>query len=419
MLSKVNNFITQNSLINPNDKILLAVSGGKDSVFMVDVLFKIKNILNFEIGIAHINHQIRKNSLNDELFVQNLAKKYNLPFFCVKLNLQNLNSNIESIARTERYNSLQQIADENNYNKIATAHSQNDNIETFFIKLYRGTSIEGLEAINLIKNNIIRPILNITTEEIYEYLKINNLDYVFDESNDDTKFLRNYIRHNLIPNIDIENYSIKTHILNLIEQVKNQNEYFEKILNNLFKSNLYKIENMIIFDKKCFDFEDNFIKFKILNRILNKYFYLSVDTNKLNLIINSLNKNELIQIEKNINISSDSGFIVFEQNQKMLNIESLIYLLPIISLNGFWSFGDTNFENLISKLNDYELVVFKEGDKFKKYNKSIVKIKDIFINHKVPKFLRKVWPMIKYNNEIIAIPYIEKGFSFYNKKTQF
>jgi len=419
LLSKVNNFITQNSLINPNDKILLAVTGGKDSVFMVDVLFKIKNILNFEIGIAHINHQIRKNSLNDELFVQNLAKKYNLPFFCIKLNLQNLNSNIESIARTERYNSLQQIADENNYNKIATAHSQNDNIETFFIKLYRGTSIEGLEAINLIKNNIIRPILNITTEEIYEYLKINNLDYVFDESNDDTKFLRNYIRHNLIPNIDIENYSIKTHILNLIEQVKNQNEYFEKILNNLFKSNLYKIENMIIFDKKCFDFEDNFIKFKILNRILNKYFYLSVDTNKLNLIINSLNKNELIQIEKNINISSDSGFIVFEQNQKMLNIESLIYLLPIISLNGFWSFGDTNFENLISKLNDYELVVFKEGDKFKKYNKSIVKIKDIFINHKVPKFLRKVWPMIKYNNEIIAIPYIEKGFSFYNKKTQF
>jgi len=386
---------------------------------MVDVLFKIKNILNFEIGIAHINHQIRKNSLNDELFVQNLAKKYNLPFFCIKLNLQNLNSNIESIARTERYNSLQQIADENNYNKIATAHSQNDNIETFFIKLYRGTSIEGLEAINLIKNNIIRPILNITTEEIYEYLKINNLDYVFDESNDDTKFLRNYIRHNLIPNIDIENYSIKTHILNLIEQVKNQNEYFEKILNNLFKSNLYKIENMIIFDKKCFDFEDNFIKFKILNRILNKYFYLSVDTNKLNLIINSLNKNELIQIEKNINISSDSGFIVFEQNQKMLNIESLIYLLPIISLNGFWSFGNTNFEDLISKLDDYELVVFKEGDKFKKYNKSIVKIKDIFINHKVPKFLRKIWPMIKYNNEIIAIPYIEKGFSFYNKKTQF
>ncbi len=412
MLSKVNNFITQNNLINPNDKILLAVSGGKDSVFMVDVLFKIKNILNFEIGIAHINHQIRKNSLNDELFVQNLAKKYNLPFFCIKLNLQNLNSNIESIARTERYNSLQQIADENNYNKIATAHSQNDNIETFFIKLYRGTSIEGLESINLIKNNIIRPILNITTEEIYEYLKINNLDYVFDESNDDTKFLRNYIRHNLIPNIDIENYSIKTHILNLIEQVKNQNEYFEKILNNLFKSNLYKIENMIIFDKKCFDFEDNFIKFKILNRILNKYFYLSVDTNKLNLIINSLNKNELIQIEKNINISSDSGFIVFEQNQRMLNIESFIYLLPIISLNGFWSFGNTNFEDLISKLDDYELVVFKDGDKFKKYNKSIVKIKDIFINHKVPKFLRKVWPMIKYNNEIIAIPYIEKGYFF-------
>lgn len=412
MLLKVNNFIIQNNLITSNDKILLAVSGGKDSVFMVDVIFKIKNILNFEIGIAHINHQIRKNSLNDELFVQNLAKKYNLPFYCIKLNLQNLNSNIENIARNERYNSLKSIAFENNYNKIATAHSQDDNIETFFIKLYRGTSIEGLESINLRKNNIIRPIINITTEEIYEYLKNNNLDYVFDESNDDTKFLRNYIRHNILPNIDIENYSIKTHILNLIEQVKSQNEYFDKILDNLFKNNLHKIENMIFFDKKCFDNEDDFIKLKILNNILNKYFYLSVDTNKLNLIINSLNKNKLIQIEKNINIFSDCGFIIFEQNQKMLKIESLIYLLPFISLNGFWSFGDTNFEGLISKLNDYELVVFKEGDKFKKYNNSIVKIKDIFINHKVPKFLRKVWPMIKYNNEIIAIPYIEKGIFF-------
>ena len=188
------------ALFQPADKVLLAVSGGVDSVVMAHLFAKARYIF----GIAHCNFHLRGDDSNsDEDFVRALAQQYQVPLHCAEFDTtafaKEHKLSIEEAARKQRYDFFYRTASENGYLFIATAHHLNDSIETFFINLIRGTGLTGLHGIRAKNGNVIRPLLPFTRQEIAEYASANKLPFHEDYTNNDTLFLRNKIRHNLMP----------------------------------------------------------------------------------------------------------------------------------------------------------------------------------------------------------------------------
>lgn len=193
-------YVSSNSLFDKGDKILIAVSGGLDSVVLLDLLFK----TGFNISIAHCNFQLRgQESDMDEEFVRNLGKNYKLKIFvkiCDAEEYAKENKlSIQESARELRYKWFKQISIENKFDKLAVAHHFDDNLETFFINFSRGSGLSGLKGIPVKNETIVRPLMFASRKEIEEYANENKLKFREDSSNSSDKYLRNNLRHNLLP----------------------------------------------------------------------------------------------------------------------------------------------------------------------------------------------------------------------------
>ena len=200
MLEHLLKYVSSNSLFDKGDKILIAVSGGLDSVVLLDLLFK----TGFNISIAHCNFQLRgQESDMDEEFVKGLGEKYKLKTFvkiCDASEYAKTNKlSIQESARELRYQWFKKVLIENKFDKLVVAHHFDDNLETFFINFSRGSGLSGLKGIPVKNDNIVRPLMFASRKEIEEYANENKLKFREDSSNSSDKYLRNNIRHNLIP----------------------------------------------------------------------------------------------------------------------------------------------------------------------------------------------------------------------------
>ncbi|MCG8699977.1 MAG: tRNA lysidine(34) synthetase TilS, partial [Bacteroidales bacterium] len=241
MIEQFTSNIEQNKLWAPTDKLLLAVSGGIDSVVMADLVAKTHH--NF--GIAHCNFQLRgEESDMDNTFVKQLARNYKCLFHQIRFNTtetaQQKGISIQMAARELRYDWFAKLADEHGYNKILIAHNKNDVVETIFINLSRGTGIKGITGIKKIAGNIVRPLLFATRDEIEQYASGYQIKHREDSSNSDDKYLRNSIRHHIIPhflNLKPSFLDNITHTADLLNQVF---DYYSNHINEL-KENIFKI----------------------------------------------------------------------------------------------------------------------------------------------------------------------------------
>ena len=242
MINQFKTYINKYNLLPPNSNVLCAISGGIDSAVMLDLISKTK----IKFAIAHCNFELRGDeSDKDEEFVRQLAKKYNVKLFVSRCNADNYSKSkglsIQEAARELRYLWFNSICLNNHYSSIAIAHNQDDNIETFFINLFRGAGLKGLRSIPVKRDNIIRPLMFATRKQIVEYAKENNLEYREDSSNASDYYLRNNIRHNLIPKIaDISPgfaKAIQKSISNLSDADLLLQSVIDKKKNHLFISN--------------------------------------------------------------------------------------------------------------------------------------------------------------------------------------
>lgn len=220
MLPLFKEFLVNKLKISEKDRILLTVSGGADSVAMLHLFSQ----TNFHLGIAHCNFHLRgEESDQDEELVNKLAKEYKLPWFRVDFNTTAYASehgiSIEMAARELRYTWFEKIRSENNYHYIATAHHQDDLIETFFINLTRGTGIRGLTGFRPKKEKLIRPMLFANREAIMEYVLREKLEYREDSSNSDVKIIRNKFRHQILPAFLEINPAFRQNILESIDNL--------------------------------------------------------------------------------------------------------------------------------------------------------------------------------------------------------
>jgi tRNA(Ile)-lysidine synthase len=225
MVEEFRKYIVENDLINQSDKVLLAVSGGIDSMVMAHLFLAIKS----NIGIAHCNFNLRgKESEKDEALVRNFALNNNVPFFSESFDTTGFAAekgiSIQMAARELRYRWFEEIRLKHKYTSVSVAHNLNDNVETFLINLTRGTGIAGLTGMKPKFRNLIRPLLFATRHAIAEYRILNNVEYREDRSNAETKYTRNKIRHIIIPQFKEINPSFETTITDTSERLNEINE---------------------------------------------------------------------------------------------------------------------------------------------------------------------------------------------------
>ncbi len=227
--------IDRHGLLRQNDRVLLGLSGGADSVSLLFSLCALTDVYDLSIAACHVNHHIRKGSAErDEEFCRTLCKRLKIPFYSQNVDVPLLcrteKGSTEEIARKARYACLHKVCAENGFTKIATAHTLSDNAETVFFNLIKGCSPDGLSGIPFCRGNIIRPLRERTRDEVEAYLAALDEEFVTDETNFSLEYDRNYIRHTLLPSAKRLNPALEQALGRLSAAATEDKRYFEERL---------------------------------------------------------------------------------------------------------------------------------------------------------------------------------------------
>ena len=404
----------KDNLVEKNDKIVVGFSGGPDSVFLVEMLMKLRENINFDMVLVHINHLLRKNSDGDEKFSIEYGKKKGLQVFSRKINITALGKDmgltLEEAGRKARYDLFKEVFEKIGANKIALAHNKDDQLETFMFRLTRGAGLEGLEGIVAKRDVYIRPISEIYKKDIVEYLNKNSIPYRIDETNFENEFTRNSIRLDLIPFIEKRyNPKFKDKLYSLIEEIREVNKVLEIRLEEYVVNNKLSIEKLKKLDKY------------LLSKVLIQYLYsygIEVSRKKIQLIEDILDKggSKDISLNGEFVLKKEYDFLAIEKNTKKENqcIKEVELEIPGQIIFGEYVI-EASFTDKILYDNQNFYTSLKMGDKLKIRSRkdgdriipigmtSEKKVKDILINEKVPKEKRDTIPLVLYNEEIVWI----------------
>lgn len=414
-LQRFQDYITKQQLFVKENRILLAISGGKDSVLMLH-LFK---AIGIDVGIAHCNFNLRaEEAQRDENFVKMLAATLNLPFYVTHFDTKKYAAenkiSTQMAARTLRYNWFEEVRVKHHYDFIALAQHQNDAVETVLINLTRGTGISGLHGILPKRNKLIRPLLFLTRAEINQFTEENNLDFVEDSSNLSTGYTRNKLRLQVIPHLQEINPNLEKtfteNIARFAEMETFLNDQVRKLAEKMLvrkADGIYisleeikelKPQKLLLFEMlKPFNFAENVIE-EILSNLdaLSGTHFFSLSHQAI------INRNDLVIAEKNAEglrnqfIHPGTGETDFGDRNISLRYTDEVRF----EINADKAY--INAEKLI-----FPLVVrnWQNGDKFVPLGmRSLKKVSDFFIDEKVPLHLKGITPiLINGNGEIIWI----------------
>lgn len=330
MKQRVLQTIKESNLIKDGDGIVIGVSGGPDSICLLHILNELKQELNFRIYVAHINHMIRKEADSETEYVKEFCKKLGIECYIKRIDVvkiaNNLKRGTEETGRQIRYEFFEEILEKTNSNKIATAHNNNDKVETIIMNILRGSGTLGLKGIEAIRENkFIRPLINITRDEIEKYCLDNNLNPKIDKSNNENIYTRNKIRNIVIPYIKQEfNPNIIKTINRLSEVANEENEYLNKVTENTFNEvhvgstigRPQTKEKEIILDLKKFNNLELVIKRKLILYTINELLHTTEGIEKINIddIIKMCSKNignKYLMPTKEIKVLVKKGKIYF------------------------------------------------------------------------------------------------------------
>lgn len=433
MYKKVMSYIKDNNLIKSGDKVLVALSGGPDSVCLLNILYNLKAELNIEVGAAHLNHLLRdKDAFEDEEYVKTLCKSLDIPCFVKRVDINKYSKDkkmsSEMAGREARYNFFDDIVKDEGYTKIATAHNANDQAETILFRLMRGSGIEGLCGIKVRRDKIIRPILCLSRKEVEEYIEINNLKPRIDKTNFEKIYNRNKIRLDMIPYIK-ENFNediIQT-LNRMSVLLQKDNEFIENSARSFYEKHCIEQSDYFIIKKEMFDNKEavvtRVIRYALTNFSKTHYdFEMKHIYEICNLAKN--NSGKAIDLPNKIYAENIYGDIYIKERININNIdvkqEIVVNKNEIKGKKIFFdneniefsllkndSNLDLNQNNLIKyfdfdKINDsISLRKRKNGDKIIPLGmKGSKKIKDLFIDMKVPKEERDCIPLLCFDENI-------------------
>ncbi len=363
ILNKIHKTILTYNMIKQKDRVLIGVSGGSDSVALCFFLQMFADEFNISIGVAHLNHCLRgSDSDKDAEFVFALSKKLNIPFFLKKVDVNQYKKetrlSLEEAARTVRYNFFLKTAEQNSYNKIALAHHRDDNAELILMYLFRGSGLTGAGGIPPVREGkIIRPFINISKNDIIEFLLLNNLKFVSDSSNKDTKYLRNKIRHKLLPLLNKEyNPKIAESLTRFADVIQKENQWIDALIEPLFEKYTFFDKNgHIALSIKGFEKHHIAVKRRIIRKALQK-------------ARGSLRKIQLVHVDSIIEIMNNfhSKKRLDLPDIKVIQKNSTVFFLPA-------GFKQKSSEKVM--FSNYFVNQVKDTDIFLKIKETGVKLK--------------------------------------------
>ena len=224
MLNKLQLFITEQELVQPGEEVVCAVSGGADSVALLFALYLLKEKLQIRLSAAHFNHHLRgAESDQDQAFVEDFCSRYDIPLYKGGAAVETGPKGLEAAARDARYGYLKTLP-----GRIATAHTADDNAETVLMHLIRGTGLKGLGGIAPKSGKLIRPMLTVTRQDVMAFLQEWNLPHVEDQSNHTDQFLRNRLRHHVMPLLNRENPRLAENVSAMAMQLRQEEHYLSR-----------------------------------------------------------------------------------------------------------------------------------------------------------------------------------------------
>ncbi len=419
-------FILSKKLIKKNESILAGVSGGVDSIVMLDLLCSIKERFGLSISVAHVNYNLRgMDSVKDKELVEKICKKNDIPCFVKDVNLKqgNENKSIQIPARVMRYDFYNEICRRENIDKIVIAHNADDNAETVLLHLFRGSGIEGMRGIPVKRDNIIRPVLFLKRSEILEYALENHLRFRHDKSNFEDKYSRNFLRLKILPKVSdkinpmaVENINrfsgIFSEFLSFADgYVKNAVKSAQTIKNDSeFSLDIKKLNNYI-----------SFIKEKVIQESYQNFFDEALSSSKVFKILTLLDSQtgRKLILKKDIVLWKERGQLIFKTLPKKGILESPISFY----LNETIEFGQNKIsavevkKSIMNNDRDIEFIdkdkikdnflirIWKDGDYFYPLGmKNRKKVSDFLSDAKVKSSEKKKVPVLLNGDKIIWIP---------------
>lgn len=429
LVGRAKKIITKEGLIGEGDSVLLGASGGIDSTVLLFVLLEIAQQIPFKLGIAHINHALRgEESERDEDFVKELARRFSLPFYAKKADVKGFASDsglsLQHAGRELRYAFFNDIAKTYHYNKIAIAHTLDDQVETFLLRIIKGTGIRGLSSIPIRRGPIIRPFLTTYRSEIEEYSRKNKVPFVADSSNEKTIYERNFIRREVIPVMERLNPALKKKIFSLLQDMTAINRIFDRRSQAFLTQKGQNRDRESSFNIDALTKMDVETRFRVLSDTLSsiepRFIPLRQHILSIEKIMRAKKPNLTVILPHDLKVKKIYTNLVF--TQRPLRLPATDQIPVMIGKNTLESFrisldirvqkntSSTRLRGHNVALLDREKVgnisvrTFRAGDRFVPLGMdSPVKLKDFFISRKIPKEERRLIPLLISDNDIIWV----------------
>ena len=432
LLAQFNANITRQHLISADTGVLLAVSGGLDSIVLLDLFTRIQAKLRLRIGVVHVHHGLRGREADRDLdFVNSLSERYRLPFYLRKVNAAELATeqqlSLEESARILRYRAFDEVLRDTKSTKLATAHTANDQVETIIDHFLRGSGVLGLTGIPRSRGPYIRPLLDFTRNELETYAMENGYEFREDSSNQDLRFRRNRIRRELIPYLESRFNPNLTGTLKRTVKIWGETEVF---LNDFAHKAL---KSLVFLDKKneiILDIEGFLNYFDVIRKyiIFQACDRLSINRNVLNFnkleriieVIEGRKIGKKVIIHNNCELIIDHDGIVLKKANNHLKRETVDLLKQsALEFNGYelrWSVVDkprkldfardrkTEFVDFDLTGPELQVRTFRPGDRFKPLNlRGHKKVANYFSDQKIPHRQREITPILESPNGIVWI----------------
>jgi tRNA(Ile)-lysidine synthase len=423
---KVFRFIDRHNLIEKKDNVLISLSGGPDSVFLIYFLSKFRKRFDIRIGAFHLNHMLRgAESDADEKFCARLADKLGLDFYCTKRDIlseaKKNKISVEEAGRLVRYSELEEIALENHFNKIATAHNCDDNSETVLLNFIKGSGLSGISGIPARRGNIIRPVLCLDKSEILSYLKISKINFRLDSSNLSSDFERNFLRNKIIPLLEENlNPNFSQTVFRNSENFRNLLSGIEETLERFVSGFVRKHQTEIEISKDAFlklpeGFYGIFIK-----TILEKYLNIQASFVDVNKVISLIDKTAGLKVEisggHNVHNERNSLTIKKPLNSKdeivKIKVGSEVVIpagklkIENVSASKIALTNKKNIEYISADTieGDFELRCWRKGDKFIPLGMNhSKKVSDFLTDQKIKPSEKKFRQVLLNNQKIVWV----------------
>jgi tRNA(Ile)-lysidine synthase len=429
LVQKVTKTIFQEDLIEKNDKVLLGISGGIDSTTLLFVLLETQKRIDFELGLAHINHMLRgKESERDERFIKGLARRFSLPLYVRKIDIRKIaveeGLSIQHAGREARYCFFDEIVAQYGYNKIAVAHNLDDQIETFLLRALKGTGLKGLSSIPIKRDAIIRPFLNTYRADIAEYASRHAIVFVEDSSNNKIVYERNFVRKEIFPILEKLNPLFKEKLFFLLKDLTHIDCLFKE-KSNLFLKKYQKNKNGdVSFAIRDLNKIDDETKFRVISDAIASlepaFVPLREHVRQIKNILSAKEPNLVTTLPYGIRIKKIYDRVLFTKKPLPTPIQETFSLamgrnilrpfaldlrlsqtqevVRTFSKNKNVAFFDCD------KLGNLSIRTFRNGDTFTPLGmKGAMKLKDFFISSKIPKEERRTIPLLLSGNDIIWV----------------